>query len=112
MTRVLRLILIAIVVLTSQQLALARGQAVAMGNMVMCVGGGFVTIAVDAKGNPTGAPHVCPDGVQAMAFDPGEPGRPIPVGSVTVPRYLALPCTAAPSLHLQTPQARAPPISV
>ncbi|MBV2358503.1 hypothetical protein KUH32_01835 [Thalassococcus sp. CAU 1522] len=46
---------------TSVTMAAARGQAMAEGQMVLCLGGGVVTVYVDSEGKPTGAPHVCPD---------------------------------------------------
>jgi len=47
--------------LTGQSMAFARGQAVATGEMVLCTGGGIVSVPVDAEGNPTGPAHICPD---------------------------------------------------
>jgi hypothetical protein len=47
--------------LTAGAVGAARGQAMAAGEIVICANGAAVTIAVDAEGNPTGAPHWCPD---------------------------------------------------
>lgn len=55
------LILALVVAVTSQGMALARGQSMAVGEAVICAAGGLVAIAVDAQGRPTGPPHVCPD---------------------------------------------------
>lgn len=52
--------------LTSVQMAVARGSAAPAGTMVLCVGGGVVTVSVDAEGNPTGPVHLCPDCVMSL----------------------------------------------
>jgi hypothetical protein len=46
---------------TGLTLAAARGAAPAAGQVVLCSGGGLLVVSVDAEGNPTGKPHVCPD---------------------------------------------------
>lgn len=51
---------------TSLTLAVARGQAPAVGAIELCSGAGMAMMPVDADGNPTGPPHVCPDGVAAF----------------------------------------------
>lgn len=66
MTRSLRiylaLTLVAIMVLTSQSMAVARGAAMdASGQIVLCTGTGPVTVYVDENGQPVGRPHICPD---------------------------------------------------
>jgi hypothetical protein len=70
--RPLAAILLALtLVVTGQSLALARGTATAAGEMVICTGTGTVTVPVDAEGNPTGPPVVCPDcALTAMAAMP------------------------------------------
>ena len=47
--------------LTSQSMAVARGAAQPVGHVVLCTGTGPVSVAVDATGQPTGTPHICPD---------------------------------------------------
>ena len=42
-------------------MAVARGQATALGSMVLCTGSGPVSVPVDAGGKPTGPAHICPD---------------------------------------------------
>lgn len=66
MTRRLRiylaLTLVAIMVLTSQSMAVARGAARdATGQIVLCTGTGPVSVYVDEDGQPVGRPHICPD---------------------------------------------------
>ncbi|MFX4298946.1 MULTISPECIES: hypothetical protein [Roseobacteraceae] len=48
-------------VVTAQAFAQARGSADAVGQMVLCIGTGSVTVNVDANGQPVDAPHICPD---------------------------------------------------
>lgn len=84
------------IVLTAGVAGAARGQAMAVGEMVICTGGAVVTITVDADGNPTGPAHWCPDcvltllagvadvrvlpqppaGISVAAFAPGLPAGP------------------------------------
>lgn len=66
MTRSLRiylaLTLVAIMALTSQSMAVARGMAMdATGQIVLCTGTGPVSVYVDDNGQPTAPPHICPD---------------------------------------------------
>jgi len=64
--------------LTSLSLAMARGQAPAAGTIEICSGMGLQVIAVDAEGNPVGAPHVCPDAIAAfVSVDAPEPRLPL-----------------------------------
>ncbi len=50
-----------LLVLSSYGNGLARGSAGAIDQMVICAGSKAVLVYVDADGNPTQAPHVCPD---------------------------------------------------
>lgn len=50
-----------LLVVTSSSMAVARGAVGPSGQMVLCTGGGVVTVFVDADGEPTGPPHYCPD---------------------------------------------------
>jgi hypothetical protein len=109
MKRLLSLFLALVVILTSQQLALARGQAMAAGEMVLCVGGGMMTVAVDATGKPVGPAHVCPDGVMSLAGTDLPPMILPQTGTVTVadlPLGMAQNGTAA---LVASPIARGPP---
>lgn len=62
------LMLALMLALTSLSLAVARGQATPAGTIALCSGAGMQMLHVDADGNPTGPPHVCPDGVAALAL--------------------------------------------
>ncbi|MFP4569433.1 hypothetical protein [Rhodosalinus sp.] len=63
----LALLLALTLVVTAQSAALARTQNVPAGAVVICTGGGLVTIEIDAEGKPTGPAHVCPDAVASLA---------------------------------------------
>ena len=99
-----------LIVLTSQTLAMARGQATASGQMVFCSVGQVVTVSVDAEGKPVGPAHICPDCVMHVLDLSGE--KPPPQFSSAcrdVPHALA---DAPPALGPSTiiPKARAPPL--
>ena len=53
--------LVLCLVLTSQTMAVARGAQDPSGQVVLCTGTGPVTVLVDAKGQPVGQVHICPD---------------------------------------------------
>lgn len=61
LNRILPLVLSLLVVLTGQGVAASRGMDRAVGHMVLCTGTGPVVVYVDAEGQPTRAPHFCPD---------------------------------------------------
>lgn len=62
MRRYVAAVMVGLLLVTSQSAAVARGGGVT-GQMVLCSGSGLVTVFTDANGQPTGAPHVCPDAV-------------------------------------------------
>lgn len=75
-------------------LASARGNAPAVGEIVICSGFGTHAIAVDADGNPTGPAHICPDGVSAfVSVDAPVPDQPL--HSMANGERLTLPTLAA-----------------
>ncbi|SEO03829.1 hypothetical protein SAMN04490248_101120 [Salinihabitans flavidus] len=51
----------ALLLLTAQGAAVARGVPPAVDFMEICTGTGPAMMPLDAEGNPTGAPHLCPD---------------------------------------------------
>lgn len=59
--RLFAFVLALLVALTSQELAAARGHVGQ--EVVLCTGGGLVTVTLDENGKPTGPAHFCPDGV-------------------------------------------------
>ncbi len=105
----LNLVLAALLALTSQSLATARGHAAVAGEIVLCSGEGLVTITVDAQGNPTGPAHYCPDCALSL-FVAVESGAHAPARPLAVARTQALPpapiADAAPALGYA---ARGPP---
>ena len=56
-----------LLVLTSQSMAVARGASAATGQMVLCIGSTTQTVYVDAEGQPTTAPHLCPDCILVLS---------------------------------------------
>ncbi|GLQ27438.1 DUF2946 family protein [Sulfitobacter pacificus] len=113
MTRVILSFLLAfLLALTSQSMAAARGAAAATGQMVICTGSGTMTVYTDAGGEPTTAPHLCPDCMAGVVFAPlrvvvKAPTRYVPV---ELPTLAAMQVLAADARL--GPPVRAPPLSV
>ena len=61
MSACFRAILIALLLLTSQGLAAARGQSHIAGELILCAGGEVVTVTVDQNGRPVERVTICPD---------------------------------------------------
>ncbi|WP_170417933.1 hypothetical protein [Ruegeria atlantica] len=101
-----------LVVLTGQGVAASRGLDRAVGHMVLCTGTGPVVVYMDAEGQPTRAPHFCPDYALTLlgAVIIAEPSLPVapendrPLPSRVTENLIALPIPAQP--------ARSPPASV
>ncbi|EEW56646.1 conserved hypothetical protein [Ruegeria sp. TrichCH4B] len=55
------LLLAAALLLTGHSAAASRFARDATGQVILCTGTGPVTVYVDENGEPTGAPHICPD---------------------------------------------------
>ena len=62
----LALMLALVVTLTGHASASAKGARDASGQMVICAGNGPVTIYTNEDGQPTQAPHFCPDCVMHL----------------------------------------------
>jgi hypothetical protein len=107
------LILILSLLATGHSLASARGQAMAVGQMVICIGSGPVTVHVDAQGHPVGPPHVCPDCALSLIASAahGDTGTARPMDRVraAVPNAFEIAHSLAP---LTLRRARAPPLTV
>jgi hypothetical protein len=106
----LALLLALTLVVTAQAAAVARAQNPPAGAMVICTGGGLVTVALDAEGNPTGPAHVCPDAIGSLAALSSAPpdARPLPAAMAEAAAFAALP---APRGHRMRPgAARDPPV--
>lgn len=105
------LLLAAMLVLTGQSMVLARGAAAATGQIEICIGADIVTVYVDENGQPTQAPHICPDCVLSFAEAP-------PVLDAALPQAVGTVLYRLPQLQSDIPSAetahfwsRAPPIS-
>ena len=61
MRAVLSCLMSLLLVVTSHSMATARYADPAVDQMVICAGNGTVLIHIDAEGEPTQAPHLCPD---------------------------------------------------
>ncbi|MEP2030756.1 MAG: hypothetical protein ABJI96_18840 [Paracoccaceae bacterium] len=53
--------LVVVMVLTAHSMAVARGSAMSMGQIVLCTGTGPVLVNVDEDGQPVSPPHICPE---------------------------------------------------
>lgn len=69
------LLLALVLAVTSQSMAVARGASAATGQVVLCTGAGPVAVYTDAQGQPTSAPHICPDAAMNVLL-----GLNLPVG--------------------------------
>ncbi|WP_254429185.1 MULTISPECIES: hypothetical protein [unclassified Ruegeria] len=111
LTRILPFALSLLVTLTGQGFAVSRGVDAAVGQMVLCTGSGPVVVYVDAEGQPTQAPHFCPDfaltvlGAVSMAEAaiPDAPKQPQPrlkrgLGDLITPSVASQSARAPPSL--------------
>ena len=96
--------------LTSQSMAVARGSAAAADQVVLCTGNGPVAIYIDAEGNPTTAPHICPDSALNVLVEPSI--KDLDWSVVTADSEVAkMPAPIQFSQHrVGIPQSRAPPV--
>lgn len=98
--------------LTSQSLATARGQTRIGEAVVICSGDSFVTIELDAQGNPVGPAHLCPDMVLAFFAAMDLPPVTLPEREGRTERAALPPGPAAASQGAPLARARAPPVAV
>lgn len=98
--------------LTSVTLAVARGAAQPVGEMVLCTDGVPRTLHVDADGRPTAPPHVCPDCL--LAFYAADARDPLsaPRMAATTARHPFARATHPIPLARPAMLARAPPAPV
>jgi len=106
------LLLALMLALTSQSMALARGASAATGQMVLCMGTGPVVVYTDAEGQPTSAPHICPDSALNILVAG-------PVSEVIAPsrivqfhHFAVLVARRTPASPHPAPPSRGPPVSV
>lgn len=109
MSRLLRLSLILLLVVTATALGHARGQSRIAGQVVLC-GGGMVTVAAaDHEGRPVPVPHLCPDmALSLLAGLSPEPPMAAPPRSGRVARWMPQ-AVAAGGAGILPAQARGPP---
>ncbi len=73
MTRAVRpffaILLALMLVSTGIVMSAIRGAAAATGQMEICIGDTVQTVFTDADGQPTSAPHICPDCLLAWSQD-------------------------------------------
>jgi hypothetical protein len=107
------IILALLVTLTSQQMAVARGQAAVAGEMVLCTGlGSVVTVNVDADGQPTGPAHICPDCALSLMFAVADPALPTTALTLRAVTYVVRENTISYLHPAVAPLARGPPLPV
>lgn len=102
-------ILAALLIVTFQQMASARGMAPAVGEAFLCLGGVQVSVPIDASGAPTKPSHFCPD-CTTHAADIAPQGI-LPGVAFTL---VGIVCDAEDSFIIasarpETPRARGPP---
>jgi hypothetical protein len=104
-------VLALLLVLTAQGMAVVRGASAATGQMELCVGQSVVLVYTDADGNPTAAPHLCPDcalaGLQAVLDEVPAILRPLDAARKLTGTRSGLPAS---TLSRIAYQPRAPPV--
>lgn len=105
-------ILLSLVLLaTGGVMAVARGQAMVAGQIVLCSGTGPVTVNVDATGEPVGPVHICPDCALSLLAAIPLPDHAIAPVERAAALHFALPAIAAASVGSVPSRARAPPVA-
>lgn len=106
------LLLALCLVLTSQAMALVRGASEATDQAVLCIGGAVVQVHLDAEGQPTQAPHYCPECALIALHIPAAPGALPVTGQFLYAAFYTAAAQHTPSVRDFVPQTRAPPFSV
>ncbi len=101
-----------LVAVTSQEMALLRGQTKAVGVAVLCIDDQAISVSVDADGKPIKPSHFCPDcalNVMVAVAD-----APTQVQAVVGRSRSLLPVTVSVSVGkaVPVPTARGPPVAV
>jgi hypothetical protein len=106
-------VLLALVLgLTSQSMAVARGASAATGQMVLCTGAGPVAVYLDAKGQPTSAPHICPDSALNISVAGPVALLDAPARLIVFRRFVGHPKVQEIARPKLRPDTRAPPVTV
>lgn len=105
-------ILLSLVLLaTGGMMAVARGQTMVAGQIVLCTGTGPVTVNVDENGEPVGPVHICPDcALSLLAAVPAPEHSVAPVERAVSLHFVASVVTAE-SVGSVPSRARAPPVA-
>ncbi|MCF6444028.1 hypothetical protein [Nereida sp. MMG025] len=75
---VLAALLTALIIVTSQGMAFARGQTMVASQIVLCTGHGFQVVSLNKDGAPIETTHLCPDCALSSVVDiPAQAGGPI-----------------------------------
>jgi len=108
----LSILLSLMLLVTSHSMAIARGADQAVDRIVICTGTTLSTLYVDAEGQPTAAPHLCPD----CALHGPDALLPPDIHFVAPARFKSvIPRAAMPRADhrkSERPGARAPPFSI
>lgn len=111
-TRFVAFVAVLALLVTAETMAMARGASPAVSETILCSAHGIERIPLDAEGEPTSAPHICPE---CLLFF----GAP-----VDTPRSVAAPIAATPieafgptgaarlHRHGASNHARAPPVAL
>lgn len=105
----LGLALALLVGVTGIGLAAARGQSPAAGQIVICAGLTTLVIWTDAEGNPTSAPHTCPDAAPAYLADTSAAMWSVDPIAVSAVEAGPVPGALLMQTHVSGGRARAPP---
>ncbi|MBU2983614.1 hypothetical protein KO498_17535 [Lentibacter algarum] len=108
----LAIVLSLALVLTGGAMVQARMVNPATGLMVLCSGSGPIVMLVDAQGQPTSAPHLCPDCtlVVAALLTEQPVAAELVLGGSTLLSVATR--TEAPTQHILRKNARAPPLII
>jgi len=106
---VLSILLSLVLVVTSHSAAMARGGSDAVDRMVICTGHTAVVVYIGADGQPTTAPHLCPDcALHLLAAVLPPETAPVVVGAFSGPHRWTERTTTTPAAR-QSASARGPP---
>lgn len=108
----LPVVLILSLIAAGQAIAASKGANPATGMMTLCTGKGIVTVLTDADGQPTSAPHLCPDcALSALSGTLPPDAAPLLVGAGTALRSAWPPTAAFLPSEVQPSFPRGPPLS-
>lgn len=110
---IIGLTLALVIAMTSLSMAVARGQAVVGGEIVICTTYGTQTITLDASGTPVGPQHYCPD--CALSLFAAASGAALVMPWLDAGRGIRLapaPLGTLLAAVTLTPSARGPPVIV